>query len=78
MKLLEYFPELGFATVIDGIVTFVFFLICLNVREIRGRLRYFLHQSFRSGVVRFSRMETQSGRMSFHLELEQQHRKHMI
>ena len=38
MKLLEYFPELGFATVIDGIMTMTFFLIWLNMREIRGRL----------------------------------------
>ena len=38
MKWLEYFPELGFATVIDGIVTMTFFLIGLNKREIRGRL----------------------------------------
>ena len=38
MKLLEYFPELGFATATDGIVTVVLFLICLNMREIRGRL----------------------------------------
>ena len=30
--------ELGFATVIDGIVTFVLFLIWQNEREIRGRL----------------------------------------
>ena len=38
MKLLEYFPELGFATAIDGIVTVVLFLIYLNVREIHMRL----------------------------------------
>ena len=38
MKLLEYFPELGFATAIDGIVTMTFFLIGLTMREIRGRL----------------------------------------
>ena len=38
MKWLEYFPELGFATAIDGIVTVTFFIICLNMREICGRL----------------------------------------
>ena len=38
MKLLEYFPELGFATATDGIVAMTFFLICLSMREIRGRL----------------------------------------
>ena len=32
--------ELVFATVIDGIVTFVFFLIWQNEREIRGRLMW--------------------------------------
>ena len=30
--------ELGFATAIDGIVTFILFLIWQNEREIRGRL----------------------------------------
>lgn len=38
MKLLEYFPELGFATATDGIVAFVLFLFWLNIREIRGRM----------------------------------------